>query len=121
MAPVKQGGGLGDAPVMGTDENREFAEWLPSLVIHVSVTRQHGQFYAVAKEFGIAGVGPTEDAACSNVARLIETYLRSYFREGRPYQDALKPAARRRRGLIGHIVDLWPRPVIKLILPSALR
>jgi len=59
-------------------------------VIRVSVTRDHGQYYACAEDFGIAGMGPTRGAALRDLAGLVDAYLRSYFAEGRSYEDALR-------------------------------
>ena len=79
-------GSIGDPP-------DRFAAWVDSHMVRVSLTRQHGQWYAVADDFGIAGVGRTKAAALRDAVGLVDTYLRSYFLGGRPYQEALRPSA----------------------------
>jgi len=108
-------------------EMQSFRDWLGSPVIDVTIRRQHGQFYAVAHLFDVAGVGKTEDDALRDLTGLLETYLRSYFNEGRLYSDAVR-APSRRRGLIGSAlcfaVEIVGRVLERrrqLVLPSALR
>lgn len=72
----------------------DFATWLGTPVIQVSLRHQHDQWYACADDFGIAGVGASEAAAYAHVAALVERYLRSYYAEGRTFEEAL--SARRR-------------------------
>ena len=72
----------------------DFAEWIPTGFVRVAVTRHHGQWYATATDFDIAGVGPDEGAAYRNLIKLLTAYLRSYYDEGRPYVDAIRRSPR---------------------------
>jgi hypothetical protein len=75
-----------------------FDAWLVSPVIRVSVSSRHGQWYASADDFGIAGVGDSEADAYRDVSGLVETYLLMCFRDGLSYGDAVRdrPASRER-------------------------
>ncbi len=104
---------------------QSFRGWLGSPVIEVAIRRQHGQCYAIAPLFDVAGVGDTEQDALRDLTGLLETYLRSYFNEHRPYSDAVR---RQPRGLVGslanQVVGIFERVLERrrqLVLPSTLR
>jgi hypothetical protein len=68
----------------------DFAAWLGSPLVRVSLIRQHDQWYAVAKDFGIAGVGPTQQAARASAASVLLAYLRACHADGRPFEQTLR-------------------------------
>ena len=68
-----------------------FVDWLASPFIRVASYRQHDQWYAVAEDFDIVGMGATEGIATQEVVGLVEAYLRSYHRDGLPYEAAWRP------------------------------
>ena len=74
-----------------------FVEWLDSPFIRVASYRQHEQWYAVAEDFDVVGIGTTEGAATQEVAALVEAYLRSYHRDGLSYRAAWRPIPVRAR------------------------
>jgi hypothetical protein len=108
-----------------------FASWLGSPVIRVSLRRSHGQWYAVARDFGIAGVGRSQADAYRDVLRLVEAYLQAVFADGRPYTDAMRPMPNGRplrafitsvhRGLMRAQSRIAPGREREVVLPSALR
>jgi hypothetical protein len=71
-----------------------FFEWLESPFVRVAGFRKHGQWYAVAEDYNIAGMGPTEEAAYRDVAVLVEAYLRSCYRQGLTYKDSWRRVSR---------------------------
>ena len=85
-----------------------FAEWLGTPIVRVSLARRHGQWYAVAKDLSIVGIGETEDEASRDVAGLVEAYLRSCFLEGVSYRTAV---GRR----VGRVRPRAPRMVYRLV------
>jgi hypothetical protein len=76
-----------------TSEEDEFAAWLPAPVFSVPITvsQQHGQWYAEALDFGVAGMGKSKAAAERDLNRLVHAYLDSCFLDGRSYEEALRP------------------------------
>lgn len=91
-SPVKPAAGRADAGAVGSPAPRdEFTAWLDSPVARVTRHRAHGQWYVVAEDFGIAGVGATQADAYWDVAGLLDAYLRSCFADGLSYQEALRP------------------------------
>jgi hypothetical protein len=68
-----------------------FKDWLLPVPIHALMGRKHGQWYALATDFQVVGVGLTEQAARNDLSGLLETYLRSIYDEGRPFDDAVRP------------------------------
>ncbi len=74
-----------------------FWEWVDSPFIRVAATRRHGQWYAVAEDFRIAGGGATEADAYRDLAKLVFAYLRDCQREGMDYWDTMRRIPRRRK------------------------
>jgi hypothetical protein len=118
-------------PVVASHED-PFLQWLDSEFIRVAAHRKHDQWYAIAEDFDIVGMGPTEAAAHREVAGLVEAYLRSFHRDGLRYRDAWRPVPLRlrlRNMLVGLIArGLQPTPVripfgeeSRTLLPGALR
>jgi hypothetical protein len=52
---------------------------------------QHNQWYAIATDFSIAGVGTTRQDACDDLSALVECHLRSYHDESRQLESAWQP------------------------------
>lgn len=106
---------------------QSFRDWLGSPIVHVTVRRQHDQYYAIAPSFDLAGVGATEADALRDLAGLLEAYLRSYFNEGRPYSAAVRSQGPRPGpigSLLGLVAEVLGRVFERrrqLVLPSALR
>lgn len=68
-----------------------FAEWVEGVRVHTIVGKQHGQWYAVATDFSLSGMGPTMETACENLGALVECYMRSFYDEGTPLDQAIQP------------------------------
>jgi hypothetical protein len=83
--------GSGADPVGVTPRESGFDAWLPTRSFSVVLTHQHDQWYATATAFGIAGVGPTKDAACVDAEGLVRTYLMSCFESGVTFAEAQRP------------------------------
>jgi hypothetical protein len=81
---------MATAQTPATSHSREddFLDWLESPFIRVAAYRQHGQWYAIAEDFDVVGIGKTELAAYRTVAEMTEAYLRTFHREHRTYADA---------------------------------
>lgn len=81
-----------------TDENA-FHEWLAKsrYPFRAAIKRKHGQYYMLALDFNVAGAGRTRRDAQHDLTRLLRAYLQSYFREGRPLEDAVRPVGWRTR------------------------
>ena len=104
---------------------QSFGDWLGSTVINVTIRRQHGQFYAAARLFGVVGVGRSEDEAVRDLAGLLHAYLRSYYNDSRPYADAVRaePRGHGVAGLVALVSGLVERVFVRhrrLDLPSVL-
>lgn len=83
--------------VTATTPADPFLDWLESPFIRVAGLRRHGQWYAIAEDYNIAGMGPTEEAAYLDVAVLVDAYLRSCHREGLSYREAWRRVPRRKK------------------------
>jgi hypothetical protein len=85
-------------PILAPDED-QFRAWLSqaSFPGRIAKQRKHGQYYLLAIDFNVAGVGTTIPEAERDLARLLRAYFGSYFREGRPFEDAIRPARWRTR------------------------
>src|SRR5690349_2906208 len=70
-----------------------FRGWLESEFVRVAARRQHGQWYAVAEDFGVVAVAPTEADSHREVLARTELYLRSYWQDGFTYRDAWRPVS----------------------------
>lgn len=107
----------------GQADPEEFLDWLGSRVVKVYLIREHGQWYAVVEDFGLSGVGKSQNAALSDVTGLVEAYLRSYYEEGRPYHEALRQPKKSVWTLAARVVARLrrARQTRRLALPSALR
>jgi hypothetical protein len=114
-----------------TSSDSEFAAWLGSPVVRVTLLRKHSQWYAEAIDFGMAGVGLTQAAAFRDLAGLVEAYLRSCFREGMdyeatfrpvPHEPVLKPLSLTSLVEFGAraVASVWPGRRSMLVLPSVL-
>jgi predicted RNase H-like HicB family nuclease len=68
-----------------------FRDWLPRLAVRTIVGRRQGQWYAVATDFCVVGMGSTEEAARENLSGLLHGYLRSFYERGRPFHEAKRP------------------------------
>jgi len=68
----------------------EFLTWLDETSTPALISERHGQFYAYCFEFGIAGSGPTREAAIEDATGLLVRYLVVSFSEGRSYREAKK-------------------------------
>src|SRR4051812_44151718 len=55
------------------------------------------QWHVVAREFDVAGMGTTPEAAYDNVSKLVVAYLHDYFQDGRPFTDAVRKTPWRAR------------------------
>lgn len=111
----------------------DFTAWLGSPIIRVSTTRQHGQWYACADAFGIAGTGSTKAAAYRKVGEMVEAYLRTYYIEGRTFDEATRARNRPRpkpwtatARQIGQLLERIPLPwsharKSDMVLPSVLQ
>lgn len=68
-----------------------FWRWLERRTVRLAVKRQHDQWYAIAPDFDLAGVGVSEDAAALDALRATYSYLRQHHRAGHTYREALRP------------------------------
>lgn len=93
-----------------TDENA-FHEWLAKsrYPFRAAIKRKHGQYYMLAIDFNVAGAGRTRSEAQRDLARLLQAYFQSYFKEGRPLQDAVRPVGWRTRLAIALGTLVWQR------------
>lgn len=84
---------MATAEAPSSDERaKAFAAWLPEdAVFRAAIKRTGDHWYALAEEFDITGMGETPNAALREMFDLIEAYLRAFFEEGRPFDDALRP------------------------------
>jgi hypothetical protein len=72
----------------------EFAGWLPEdFSLQLMVRREHGNWYATAREFTVTGMGDSPRSAVREAAELVVDYLLAYFRDGQPYEAARRPAS----------------------------
>lgn len=79
-------------------EMQEFLAWIPAQAeVTIAFERKHEQWYALVEEFGIAGMGDTGLDAQRDAAGLLFVYLRSSFRDGCRFEDALRPISLRAR------------------------
>lgn len=71
--------------------------WLPEgAAVHVLAKREpHGAWEAVVPEFSVAGMGESAEAAAINALELLEDYLFLCSREGKTFDEALRPVSRR--------------------------
>jgi hypothetical protein len=81
----------------GSTERNTFYEWLARLSIYTTVGEQHGQWYAVATDFSVVGMGATKQDACADLTGALESYLRSIYDEQREMQSAWRPLSTIRR------------------------
>jgi hypothetical protein len=100
------------------DADAAFAAWLGSPIITVSVSRRHGQWYALSRELAIAGTGKTPHDACRDVTGLVQAYLRSCFIEGMSYRAALGRRAPRHRPRSPVVLFRAARTLIASALPA---
>lgn len=83
-----------EAPAVGRpgiSSKEEFLEWVGEASTPALISERHEQFYAYCFEFGIAGSGPTREAAVEEATDLLVSYLAVSFSEGRSYGEAKKP------------------------------
>jgi hypothetical protein len=92
-------------------DTEAFMKWLGTQSFAVNVTKEHGQWYAEATEFGIVGMAQSQKGARENVAKLVITYLIDACQSGATFEQARrfpapsepKAEKKRRRSLIGHL------------------
>lgn len=93
-----------------------FNEWVAGVQIRTTVGTQRGQWYAVATDFSIAGMGDTRERACEDLAALVESYLRSFHDQGQNTELSWQPLGRIRKLRIllplKHKTRLVLRPVV---------
>jgi len=68
-----------------------FHSWLPKLTVHTLIGRRHGQWYALATDYSVVGMGETEQGARDNLSGLLEAYLRTFYEQGRSFHEARHP------------------------------
>jgi predicted RNase H-like HicB family nuclease len=68
-----------------------FHSWLPKLTVHALIGRRNGQWYALATEYSVVGMGETEQDARDNLSGLLEAYLRTFYEQGRAFHEARRP------------------------------
>lgn len=68
-----------------------FPTWLPKGTIHILVGRRHGRWYAVARDFSVASGGESEQAARDSLSVLLEDYFRTFYEQGRSFDEARRP------------------------------
>jgi hypothetical protein len=67
-------------------------EWVrPLMHMHVWCRKEHGQWYVLAEEFDITGMGDTEEAAYQDMLGLLAAYLSSHYADGASFEDAMRP------------------------------
>jgi hypothetical protein len=95
-----------------------FDEWLPTDLVRVVVSQKHDQWYVVAQDFNIAGIGETKAEAERDLLRLVSTYLRSCYAANQSYEQARRPIPRRARFRNWLVATL--RGVLKGAIPTPL-
>lgn len=93
MRGIRDGVGLPPAahePVV-TQAAEDYIAWLPRWSTHGFVGHRHQQWYAVAPEFCLVGMGETPDEAHRDLMTLIDAYLHSHYAQGRSFEDARRP------------------------------
>lgn len=107
---------VGSVSVSAPPEVRDgFHAWLPTrLALRVEVVKQHGQWYATATEFSLAGVGLTQADAIRDMNGLVGAYLHSQFVDGRSYENAVESRAANRE-------DRALRVLVASVVGAALR
>jgi hypothetical protein len=83
-----------DVPTLGDGSlaDPQFAAWLGGMSkFVVRRTRKHGQWYSVAQDFLVAGVGTTKVAADENLVGLLNAYLWSWYANERPFAECWRP------------------------------
>jgi hypothetical protein len=73
----------------------DFRDWLPAFSVRTVVGRRFGQWYAVATDFRLAGMGASEQEAKEDLSGLLEAYLRSFYVQGRPFVETVRPMSAR--------------------------
>jgi predicted YcjX-like family ATPase len=73
-----------------TQRTDPFWEWVQQPLIRVASRREHGQWYAIAEDYGIASTGTTEAEAYRDLARMVEAYLRSCYRDGMEFWATMR-------------------------------
>lgn len=73
---------------------QSFTDWLEPMWLRVVTSRDHGQWYATAEDFGVVGAGESEDAALDNLGRVLCAYLHDFYSRDLPLTAALRPSSR---------------------------
>ncbi len=83
-------------------QRHAFEEWLQDgpLDIAVAWKYEHGDWFCLIEQFDIIGTGPSERDAFRDALGLLGAYLFSFFKDGRPISDALRPIPLRLRAEI---------------------
>lgn len=88
--------------------------WVPeTFAWRTAIKREHGQWFVLAVDFDITGRGDTIEEASKELDELLGHYLVSYFKDGEPFEAAVRPIPRRMRMQI-HIWTLMVKPLLWL-------
>lgn len=74
-----------------TETARNYSAWLPRWSTQGFIGHRNDQWYALAPEFCLVGIGQTPDDAHRDLMALIDAYLHSYYTQGRSFEDARRP------------------------------
>jgi predicted RNase H-like HicB family nuclease len=66
-------------------------EWPDPIKISIWLVYEDGHWSALASEFDVVGMGPTQEAAMENLAETLGAYLAGYISEGAPFDAARRP------------------------------
>lgn len=77
----------------------EFFDWLGSPMVRVVASYDHryGQWEALAEDYRVASMGPTEVAAIRDLEGLLTARLLAYYEKGIAWEKTLRPQPRRRK------------------------
>jgi hypothetical protein len=75
-----------------------FDQWMRGLLsFRVALRREQGQWFALAEDFDITGMGESREDALRDMVGLLSAYLMAHFEDGTPFEQTLRPIPRRLR------------------------
>jgi hypothetical protein len=77
-----------------TDRRPDFIAWLKHWSSPGFIGYRHEQWYAIAPDFCIAGMGRTPYDAFHDLMTMVDSYLHSEYERGHSYEQARRPLGR---------------------------
>lgn len=68
-----------------------------SIELVIWIVPENGQWTALAQDFDVVGLGPTQEAAVANMDELLSDYLMLNWRDGMSLEQARRPISASRR------------------------